>query len=114
MRRGGGGVVILYIAGPMTGYPEHNYPAFHDAADRLRASGHHVLNPAAPLVSEVLPEPESVSWEWWMRRALRMLLDAEGVALLPGWQVSRGARIEHRTAVELGMQRRRVTEWVAS
>ena len=106
--------MILYIAGPMTGYPGHNYPAFHAAADSLRVAGYSVLNPAEPVIAERMPDAESVPWEWWMRRALRLLLDADGVALLPGWHESRGARIEHELAINLGMERRRLAEWVAS
>ena len=36
----------IYISGPMTGMPEHNFPAFHAAADRLRKAGWSVVNPA--------------------------------------------------------------------
>ena len=32
----------IYIAGPMTGYPELNFPAFHAAANSLRAQGYHL------------------------------------------------------------------------
>jgi hypothetical protein len=35
-----------YIAGPMTGLPEFNFPAFHAAAASLRARGFEVENPA--------------------------------------------------------------------
>ena len=31
----------IYIAGPMTGRHEHNYPAFHAAAAKLRGDGVH-------------------------------------------------------------------------
>ena len=36
----------IYLAGPMTGLPEYNYPAFHAEAARLRGLGFHVENPA--------------------------------------------------------------------
>ena len=36
----------LYIAGPMTGLPRFNYPAFHAAADVLRRMGHDAVSPA--------------------------------------------------------------------
>ena len=36
----------IYIAGPMTGLPDSNYPAFHAAEARLQALGHEPHNPA--------------------------------------------------------------------
>lgn len=36
----------VYIAGPMTGLPDFNYPLFHMAAARWRAAGWVVCNPA--------------------------------------------------------------------
>lgn len=36
----------VYIAGPMTGLPEYNFPAFHAAAKAWRDAGWEVLNPA--------------------------------------------------------------------
>lgn len=38
--------MILYLAGPMRGIPEFNFPAFMSAAADLRAQGHIVFNPA--------------------------------------------------------------------
>jgi hypothetical protein len=40
-------VTTLYIAGPMTGIPDSNYPAFNQAEIELRAAGYDVLNPVA-------------------------------------------------------------------
>ena len=36
----------IYVAGPMTGHPQLNFPAFHTEAARLRALGYEVVNPA--------------------------------------------------------------------
>jgi hypothetical protein len=87
-----------YIAGPMSGLKELNYPAFHEMAARLRSQGHHVENPAEN------PEPPCGSWEAYMRMALAQLLTCDTVVLLPGWSGSRGAAIEQRLAFDLGLR----------
>lgn len=87
----------VYIAGPMTGLPEFNYPVFNAAAKRLRELGFEVENPAEN------PVPHCGSWLGYMRLAIRQLSKCDGVALLPGWQQSRGARIEHQLATQLGL-----------
>lgn len=87
----------IYIAGPMTGLPHFNYPTFNAAAERLRALGFEVENPAEN------PEPHCGSWLGYMRMALRQLALCDGVALLPGWQDSRGARIEQQLSMQLGL-----------
>lgn len=38
-----------------------------------------------------------------MRRDLQMLLKCSAVCMLPGWKRSRGARLEHHVAEELGL-----------
>lgn len=87
----------LYIAGPMTGLPEYNFPAFHAAAAHLRGMGHEVVNPAE------LPAPDDPTWPNYMRGALRAMLTCEAVVLLPGWPRSNGARLERMVADRLGM-----------
>ena len=87
----------IYLAGPMTGLPEFNYPAFHAEASRLRQLGYHVENPA-----EI--NPEGGSWADCMRRDIPQLLTCDSLALLPGWDKSKGARLEYHVASELGMQ----------
>lgn len=101
---------VLYIAGPMSGLPEHNYPAFFDAEEQLLTAGHNVLNPAR--IDELCSlEPGPRVWEWYKRRALRMLTDADGVALLPDWQRSRGASIEWVLARDLSIPRADLAHW---
>lgn len=89
---------IVYIAGPMTGYPEWNHPEFHAAAAVLRAKGLRVINPAE------LHEAEAATpWGWYLRRDLAQLVKCNRVVLLPGWHGSRGAQLEHHVAQALGM-----------
>jgi hypothetical protein len=87
--------VKVYISGPMTGYPEFNYPAFRAAEARLSSLGHEPLNPAR--------HPEQASWADYLRLDLVDVLAADAVAVLPGWECSRGARLEVHVAHALGM-----------
>ena len=82
----------VYIAGPMTGLPGKNFPAFHAADAVLTGLGHDVINPTAAEGRPDIPR----EWSWYMRRALKMLLDADAVALLPGSEESRGMRTPNR------------------
>lgn len=90
--------ITLYIAGPMSGLKNLNYPAFHHAAKELRAAGYTVLNPAEN------PSPcRNPSWEDWMRAAIALLIKADHVATLDGFERSKGALVEIQLAHGLGM-----------
>ena len=94
----------VYLAGPMSGYPNHNFDAFAEAAARWRSAGVEVSSPAEMDGDE--PDHAAlaeVPWEWFIRRDLRVLLDCDAVAVLPGWQKSRGASLEVTVARALGM-----------
>lgn len=88
----------IYVAGPMSNLPGLNFGAFHAAAARLRDLGHDVVNPA-----EINVDP-SAGWATCMRADLAQLVTCNGIALLPGWERSRGARLERYVAGELGMR----------
>ena len=87
----------LYLAGPMSGYPELNFPAFHAEAARLRALGFEIINPA-----EINAGP-SAGWVDCMRADIRELVTCDAICLLPGWMRSRGATLENTIAEQLGM-----------
>lgn len=87
----------LYLAGPMTGYQDLNFPHFHAVAALLRQQGHEVINPA-----EVNPDP-TAKWEDCMRADIAVLVTCDGIALLDGWDKSRGATLEHHIASSLSM-----------
>ena len=88
----------IYIAGPMTGLAEHNFPAFHAAADRLRQAGWDAVNPAENFGGRTdLPR------ESYLRADVALLVGCDAVAMLPGWEDSRGAKLEYLLARELGL-----------
>lgn len=86
----------LYLSGPMTGILDLNFPAFHEMAARLRAVGHAVVNPAE------LDHP-TTDWSECLRRDIVALMACHTVATLPGWERSKGARLEVLIAGQLGM-----------
>lgn len=88
----------VYISGPMTGIENHNFPAFHARAQQLRDAGHEVVNPAEMGVTD------GMTWADYMRRDIAELVTCEAISLLPGWESSRGARLEHVLAMALGME----------
>jgi hypothetical protein len=90
----------VYLAGPMTGLPELNFPAFNAQAHALRCKGYVVENPA----ENQMPEDWTPNWRSYMRLAIAQLVTCDTVALLPGWERSRGARIEAALGRDLGLR----------
>ena len=86
-----------YIAGPMTGIAEFNFPAFNKEAVRLRAEGLTVLNPADHGIVE------GAEWADYLRHDIAGLATCERIHLLQGWEESKGARLEVTIAQALGM-----------
>lgn len=93
----------VYLAGPMTGYPEYNYPAFHKAARKLRDEGVFVYNPAE--IAEDYGGTEAFDMRQAFAEYTRIICEeCDGVVMLPGWEESKGANIEHGLAKMLGLQ----------
>ena len=110
----------IYLAGPMRGIPEFNYPAFHSYAAILRAEGHEVFSPAERDIERLgidISKGNStgdnalaeVQHGFNIREALRddmifICMEADAVALMPGWENSKGAKAERATAIALGLK----------
>jgi len=89
----------IYISGPMTGREGLNFPAFHAAAERFAEAGWRVANPAENFGGRTdLPR------EVYLRADVAMLAKCDAIALLAGWQASRGATLEAVLAAELGLR----------
>lgn len=84
----------VYIAGPMSGLPEFNRPAFHLADVLLTKSGKVVLNPAT--LPDGLSQPE------YMDICCAMVRCADALFMLNGWERSNGAVAEYHLAKKLG------------
>lgn len=109
---------VVYLAGPMQGIDFFNFPRFNAVAWCIRQDGHRVFNPAERdieraggvdisqgAIGGVLNE--DVKKHFSLREALAddtnfICLEADTIALLPGWEKSNGAQAEHRLAVALG------------
>lgn len=93
-------LMATYIAGKMSGIEDFNHPAFHAKALELRAAGEEVINPAE-FDAEIGPDQP---WDVYLRRDLVLLAEkCDKVVLLPGWEDSKGAQLEHHVAQALGM-----------
>jgi Domain of unknown function (DUF4406) len=105
----------VYIAGPMRGIKDFNFPAFDAAAAELRALGHEVFNPTerdrAVHGDDVNNSPTgdlSDVPQFNLRDALGddlawICREADAVVALDGWENSKGATAEVATARALGL-----------
>lgn len=79
----------FYVAGKITGDPDYK-EKFLEATVKLLEAGHTVLNPAFL--------PEGMTRTAYMSICVPMLLAADAVYLLSGWESSGGAFIEVQLA----------------
>jgi hypothetical protein len=98
--------MTLYVAGPMSGYPGNNFLAFDAAAEDLRKRGFAVVSPAelddeetrAKALASIDGAEDLTSGEThgdYLSRDVKLIADlVDGVCVLPGWQNSKGARLE--------------------
>ena len=108
----------IYIAGPMQGYKDFNFPAFFEAAKRYETEGFLVGNPAQKDIdthgdniykSKDGNIVEATEKGFCLRTALMWDLSwiathGTHIYMLKGWENSKGARTEHALAVALGLE----------
>lgn len=98
----------VYIAGPMRGIAEFNFPAFMAAEKDLESRGHEVFNPArrdvevhgAEMFEGTTGDQNEVDAQGFLiREAMQADMEfiarhADAVVVLPNWQGSKGATAE--------------------
>lgn len=112
----------VYLAGPMRGLKDFNFPAFFEAATKLRAQGYEVFNPAERdmnewgadhLKTETGSEEEvaaklgyagiDLARHCFLHDTHWICTQADAIAVLPGWEKSRGAIAERALGVAIGL-----------
>lgn len=99
-----------YLAGPMTGLPQFNFPMFERVSKALRAQGYDVVSPHEHDTVEVqvaalkskdgkLDAAGKVGGRTWgqiLADDVILLADGgiTGIIFLPGWEASSGAKLE--------------------
>lgn len=87
----------VYISGPISGLDVKRVEANFAEAERvIREAGH---TPVSPLNNGV---PQGASWEEHMKEDVKLCMDSDSVLMLYDWKRSRGCRIEHTLACEMG------------
>lgn len=91
----------IYIAGPMTGIEDYNFPAFHAAAAQWRGAGWEVENPA-----EAFGGNQALAYRDYVEHDMIVLKKCDAIAMLPGWdgKNARGSVWEREVAMLLGLR----------
>ncbi len=97
----------LYIAGPMTGIKDFNFPEFHRVTKLMREAGYDGLNPAEKDCGST-----NKSWEFYMKLSIKELMGCEGLCTLDGCANSKGANLEIYLANTLNMPVLHYSEWL--
>ena len=97
----------IYIAGPMTGCEDFNYPKFNATATALRKIGWIVKNPveiaeAYGTADEIASSPKLLARV--LEAELKIVRTCHALYLLRGWERSHGARGELAMALASGLQ----------
>lgn len=94
----------IYISLPISGHNlSERIVEANRIADIINALGHHAVNPlhgpAAPTWAN-----EAEQYAFYMGEDLKELLMCHAVYFAPGWQTSRGCRLEHAAAEIYGFE----------
>lgn len=86
----------VYLSGPITG--KKNYKGLFLYVEELikLCDVFCIFNSASQI-------PDSLDYEDAMKRCVAALVEYDTIVMLPGWHISKGARLEHDIALACGM-----------
>ena len=113
----------IYVAGPMRGIKDFNFPEFFRASTQLRDLGHNVFNPAErdtveygsekvktatgddkEVAAKLGKTPLELARECFLADTQFICAEADAIYLLSGWEKSKGAVAERALAEALGLK----------
>lgn len=89
----------VYISGPIAGYElDERKLAFLKVQHMLEELGYQAVNPFNNGI------PDEAHWREHMRADIRMLVDCDSIYMMPGWELSKGCKLELDVASSCGIQ----------
>lgn len=105
----------VYISGPISlgdslsrEAVEANLGKFPAAARALSERGYKPVDPTHNA------QQDGLVWLDYMRRDIHALVECDGIAMLDGWEKSRGACVEEQLARALGFRVASLDEWLSA
>lgn len=105
--------IRVFLSGPMTGIKDYNFPLFNHVAEVFRKCGYEVVNPVdicKKYKKERVLSDKSV-FDAMIAEQQESERTCNALVLLPGWENSKGVRLELKTAIEQNM---RIIQWEES
>ena len=72
---------------------------FEQMECQLRDNGHVPINPC-----KILPYHPNTTWEQYMLADIEAIFACDAMVMLDNWHLSRGAKIEHAIAQQMGLE----------
>ena len=94
----------IYLSGKITGREKEDYTKqFARAESFYKTGGFDVINPVK-IGEEILKQNPSATWEDFMQKDLEALKTCTHIALLEGWEESKGAKMEKAEAEKMVLE----------